>query len=93
MRGKMSEVKAKTVEMVDIDSIIINPRNTNKHPPKQIHRLAKLIKHNGFRVPLIVSNRSGFLIAGHGRLEAAKVAGLEMLPIIKQDFSSEAEEI
>lgn len=87
-----TEIKAENITLVDIDSIVINPKNNNKHSEKQIERLVKLIKHNGFRVPLIVSNRSGFLITGHARLDAAKKAGLEMLPVIFQDFVNEAEE-
>ena len=71
----MSEIRSKKIELVDIDKIVPNPKNNNKHPEEQIERLAKLIKHNGFRVPVIVSNMCGFLICGHGRLEAAKKIG------------------
>lgn len=78
--------------MVDVDGIVPHPKNNNRHSVDQIKRLEKLIKHNGFRVPLIVSNHSGFLIAGHGRLDAAKNIGLEQVPVIYQDFENEAEE-
>lgn len=88
----MSEIKSESIELVDIDSIIPNPKNANRHSIEQIHRLEKLIKYQGFRNPLIVSNRTGFLLAGHGRLEAAKNIGIEKLPIIKQDFTNEAQE-
>ena len=88
----MSEIKSESIELVDIDSIIPNPKNANRHSIEQIHRLEKLIKYQGFRNPLIVSNRTGFLLAGHGRLEAAKNLGIEKLPIIKQDFTDEAQE-
>lgn len=86
------EIKSNEIKMVDIDSIIPNPKNNNKHSAEQIDRLCKIIKHNGFRVPLIVSNRSGFLICGHGRLESAKKLGYEKVPVIYQDFENEAEE-
>lgn len=78
--------------MVDIDSIVPNPKNANRHSIEQIKRLEKLIKYQGFRNPLIVSNRTGFLIVGHGRLEAAKNLGLDKLPVIFQDFKDEAQE-
>jgi hypothetical protein len=88
----MSEIKSKNIELVDIDSIIPNPKNANRHSIEQIKRLEKLIKYQGFRNPLIVSNRTGFLIVGHGRLEAAKNLGIDKLPVIKQDFQDEAQE-
>ena len=88
----MSDIKSKDIVMVDVDSIIPNPKNANRHSIEQIKRLEKLIKYQGFRNPLIVSNRTGFLVVGHGRLEAAKNLGIEKLPVIKQDFESEAQE-
>lgn len=88
----MSEIKSKSIELVDIELIVPNPKNPNQHSPEQIKRLEKLIAYHGFRNPLIVSNRTGFLISGHGRLEAAKNLGIERLPIIKQEFESEAQE-
>jgi ParB-like chromosome segregation protein Spo0J len=86
------EIKSKEISIVDIDSLVLNPKNNNKHPKEQIDRLAKLIKYQGFRNPLIVSNRSGFVLAGHGRIEAAKLAGLKEVPVMFQDFENEAQE-
>ena len=91
-RRHLVEIKSKEISIVDIDSLILNPKNNNKHPKEQIERLAKLIKHNGFRNPLVVSNRSGFVISGHGRIEAAKLAGLKEVPVMRQDFDNEASE-
>jgi len=88
----MSEIKSKSIEMVDINSIIPNPKNANRHSVEQIKRLEKLITYQGFRNPLIVSKRTGFLIVGHGRLEAATNLGLTELPVIMQDFKDEAQE-
>jgi len=86
------EIKSKKIELIEIEKIISNPKNANVHSNEQIDRLVKLIEFQGFRNPLVVSNRSGFLIAGHGRLEAAKKMGLKKLPVIYQDFNSEAQE-
>lgn len=86
------EIKATDITIVDIDKLVPNPKNNNIHSEEQIERLAKLIKHHGFRNPLVVSNRSGFVLAGHGRIEAAKLAGLSELPVIYQDFENEAQE-
>lgn len=86
------EIKAKDIRLVDVDSLIPNPKNNNKHSKEQIERLAKLIKYQGFRNPLVVSNRSGFVLCGHGRIEAAKLAGLKQVPVMYQDFENEAQE-
>ena len=88
----MSEIKSESITLVDIDSIIPNPKNANRHSIEQIKRLEKLITYQGFRNPLIVSNRTGFLIVGHGRLTAAQNLGIEKLPVIYQDFTDEAQE-
>jgi hypothetical protein len=88
----MSEIKSESIEMVDINQIIPNPKNANRHSIEQIKRLEKLIEYQGFRNPLIVSKRTGFLIVGHGRLEAAKNLDFEKLPVIKQEFKDEAQE-
>lgn len=63
--------------MVDIEKLVGNPRNPNKHPQNQIELLAKIIKAQGWRNPIVVSRRSGFVVKGHGRLEAARLLGLE----------------
>jgi len=86
------DIKSKEIKIVDIDSIIPNPKNANQHSIEQIERLRKLIRYQGFRNPLVISNRTGFLAAGHGRLEAAKLEGLKELPVIYQDFKNEAQE-
>tara|TARA_R110000787_G_C13421642_1_gene444908 strand:+ start:761 stop:1978 length:1218 start_codon:yes stop_codon:yes gene_type:complete len=88
----MSEIKSKSIEMVDINAIIPNPKNANRHSIEQIKRLEKLIEYQGFRNPLIVSARTGFLVVGHGRLEAATNLGLTKLPVITQEFKDEAQE-
>lgn len=85
-------IQAKEIQVVDIDSLILNPKNNNKHPKEQIERLAKLIQYQGFRNPVVVSKRTGFVLAGHGRIEAAKIAGLKEVPAMFQDFENEAQE-
>mgnify|MGYP003335018541 FL=1 len=60
-------------EMVDVVNLVSHPRNPNKHGDQQIALLAKVIRHQGWRAPVVVSKRSGFIVAGHGRLEAAKL--------------------
>jgi DNA modification methylase len=80
------------VSLADISGLVPHPRNPNTHPESQIKALAKIINHQGWRAPIVVSKRSGFIIAGHGRLEAAKLLGLEQVPVSYQDFPTEADE-
>lgn len=89
---EQDNIAAKKIEMVDIESIVPNPKNANRHSVEQIKRLEKLIQYQKFRNPLIISNRTGFLIVGHGRLEAAKNLGMSKVPVIYQDFKDEAQE-
>jgi DNA modification methylase len=84
--------KAENFKLIPVEQIVPNPRNNNRHSIEQINAIAKLIKAHGFREPLTISNRSGFLNCGHARLEAAKTLGMSELPVIYQDFASEAEE-
>ncbi len=86
------EIKAKEIKLIEIDELVPNPRNPNKHNKKQLDLLEKLITKNGFRNPIIVSNRSGFIVCGHARLEVAKKLEMEKLPVIFQDYKNEAEE-
>jgi len=79
-------------DILDIDTLVSHPRNPNKHTEKQIKLLAKIMKHQGWRHPVTVSKRSGFVIAGHGRIEAARLNGWEQVPVDKQEFASEADE-
>ena len=79
-------------EMADITTLVPNPRNPTTHPKKQIELLAKIIKKQGWRAPITVSNRSGFVVRGHGRLLAAQLLGVSQVPVDRQDYATEAEE-
>ena len=89
----MSDIKihCKYTELCDATSLVPNPRNPNRHPKRQIELLAKIIESQGWRQPVTVSNRSGFIVRGHGRLEAALLIGCKV-PVERQDYESEAEE-
>jgi hypothetical protein len=86
------ENKAKTITLVPLRDIKLNPKNRNTHSEEQIVRLAKIIKFQGFREPGIISNLSGLLVAGEGRYLASKKLGLEDMPCIFQDFENEEQE-
>jgi DNA modification methylase len=59
-----------------------DPRNARTHPKRQIEQLCASIRSFGFTNPVLV-DESGVLIAGHGRLRAAKELGLATVPVIE----------
>ena len=89
----MSLEKNDKIVWVEIEKLKPHPKNSNKHPKEQIERLAKILKYQGFRSPIQVSNLSGHVVVGHGRIEAAKKIGLTKVPVSYQDFENEEQEI
>lgn len=79
-------------ELVPTERLLENPKNPNRHPEAQVELLAKNIKYFGWRHPVTVSKRSGLIVAGQGRLAAAKKLGVKIVPVDYQDFNSDAEE-
>lgn len=79
-------------ELVETEKLVPNPRNPNRHPEGQIKLLAKIIRAQGWRNPIVVSKRSGFVIKGHGRLDAAKLLECERVPVDFQNYDNEAAE-
>jgi ParB-like nuclease domain len=69
-----------------------HPKNRNEHPKEQIDRLCKILKYQGWRYPVKVSKRSGFITSGHGRVLAAIELSLEQVPVSFQDYESEDQE-
>jgi DNA modification methylase len=65
-----------------IASLTPDPRNARTHPKRQIEQIAASIRAFGFTNP-ILADPAGNLIAGHGRLRAAKEMGLAEVPVIE----------
>ena len=79
-------------EMRDPASLVEHPRNYNTHPAEQIRLLAKIIRHQGWRNPITVSKRSGYVVKGYGRLAAALQLGCSEVPVDVQEYKDEASE-
>lgn len=75
--------------LVPVGDLKPNPANRNRHPQNQLVALAKVLTERGWRHPVIVSKLSGLVAAGHGRIEAAKIAGFQSVPVVFQDFENE----
>lgn len=65
-------------------------RNARKHPKKQVRQIANSIEKFGFNNPILVTS-SGEVIAGHGRLEAAKLLRMEKVPTVCIDHLTDEE--
>ena len=78
--------------IVDVAKLVPNPKNPNQHPDSQIQLLGRIIRQAGWRQPITVSKRSGFIVKGHGRLSAALLEGMKEAPVDYQNYTTEAEE-
>lgn len=79
-------------ELIDPAALMNHPKNRNKHGQDQIERLAELFQYHGIRHPIIVSNRTKCIVAGHGRKLAAIRAGIKKYPVVYQDFKNDEAE-
>lgn len=76
------------IELVPISRLEPYAGNPMVHPDSQIRELANMIKEFGFKQP-IIADINGVIIAGHGRLLAAKLLGYERVPVIYASDLSE----
>lgn len=70
------------IEYSPVSDLRPDPRNARKHPKKQIDQIAQSITEFGFVNPILIDERNS-LIAGHGRLLAAKRLRLATVPTIR----------
>jgi DNA modification methylase len=68
--------------LLDINAVKPNPQNARTHNKRQLKQIATSIKAFGFTNPVLIDERD-ILIAGHGRLEAAKTLGVAQIPAIR----------
>ena len=70
--------------------LIPDPRNARTHPNRQIEQIRASIEAFGFTNP-VLADPEGNIIAGHGRLQAARLMGLAELPVITLSGLSETQ--
>ena len=75
-----------------ISDLVPYENNARIHSPEQIEKLRRSILQFGFLRPLLINSENGVL-CGHGRMEAAKLAGMTELPCVLADHLSEEERI
>ena len=79
--------KLKTAQR-PVAELVPYARNARKHSAQQIDSLAASIGRFGFNVPVCVDANGG-IVAGHGRVLAAKRLGMQTLPVVLVDHLSE----
>ncbi|MEQ8282914.1 MAG: DNA methyltransferase [Parvibaculum sp.] len=79
-----------TVENIPVTSLKPHARNARTHSKEQIRQIARSIETFGWTNP-VLADREGGVIAGHGRLEAAKLLNLAEVPVIRIEHMSEAQ--
>jgi len=77
-------------ELVPIDKLTKYARNARQHSPKQIDQIRASLKEFGFISPCVIS-RDFTIIAGHGRVEAAKAEGFTEVPCVFADHLTDAQ--
>lgn len=80
------------LEVIHLPLASLKPysRNARTHSAKQIAQIAASIRTFGFNNP-VLADKDGVIIAGHGRVAAAKSLGLESVPVIRLEHMSEAQ--
>src|ERR1700692_4271018 len=81
---------AKDIQMWLVDKLIPYARNPRTHSDIQVAQIAASIAEFGFLNPILVDTQAG-IIAGHGRLLAARKLGLAEVPVVILDHLTEAQ--
>ena len=89
MNDNSPEAWSPNVELRPLRSLKPAKRNARTHTDKQIEQIAASITHFGFTNPIIIDG-AGRIVAGHGRLAAARTLGLVDVPVILADHLDEA---
>src|ERR1700737_3972204 len=91
MTNRPSQIKqliAIQIEQWPVGRLVPYARNPRTHSDAQVAQIAASIREFGFNNPILVDTQAG-VIAGHGRLLAARQLGLEQVPVIVLDHLSE----
>ncbi len=73
-----------------IEQLKPDPRNARVHDKKQVRQIASSIESFGFNVPILIDG-GNHVVAGHGRILAAKLLGLAEVPTVRLDHLTGAQ--
>lgn len=80
----------KDMELVEINKLVPYVNNARTHSPEQINKLRSSLREFGFINPVIIDKDYG-IIAGHGRVIAAREEGIDKVPCVFVDHLTEAQ--
>lgn len=83
-------ITTKEMKLVDIEKLVPYVNNARTHSQDQINKLCSSIREFGFINPVIIDKDYG-VIAGHGRIMAAKEEGIKEVPCVFADHLNEAQ--
>lgn len=78
------------IERLPVDSLTPHAKNSRTHSDAQVNQIAASIKAFGFTNPVLVDEQDG-IIAGHGRVMAARSLGLEAVPCLRLSGLTDAQ--
>lgn len=78
------------LNLVSIDKLIPYVNNARTHSPEQINKLRASLREFGFINPVIIDKNFN-IIAGHGRVLAARAEGIQEIPCVLVDYLTEAQ--
>ena len=70
------------IEMLDVDALVPYARNARTHSAEQVAQLCGSIREFGFTNPVLIDGAGG-IIAGHGRVIAARKLGITQVPCVR----------
>ena len=73
-----------------VRDLIANPNNARTHSPRQVEQIARSIQKFGFNCPVLIDG-GNHILAGHGRVAAAKLLRLALVPTLRIDHLTDAE--
>lgn len=79
------------VQIVNIEELTPYENNPRSHSDKDLLAIISSIKQFGFNDPVGVWGENNTIVEGHGRYEAAKMIGLETIPVIRLDHLTDEE--
>ena len=81
---------ATKIEWLSVETLIPYAKNARTHSDEQVAQIAGSIKEFGFNNPVLV-DKDNSIIAGHGRLMAARKLGMDKVPVVQLGHMTEAQ--